>query len=442
MSATNPVESNLEVLLTQIKEERDRSAPSSRRREYAGDEILVTQILAATADIERQATAEGLDPVATLGLVAARTLTLTQASGVAIGLVAGNEIVCRANAGNAPDVGARIELRKGLSGECIRTGKTVRSDDTSEDARVDPAAGAALNLRSAVAVPICCAGKVIGVLEVFSAEPNAFDDWVVLAISQIAHFIGRIANASAEPTLEAPTSVDPLPLPVEHSRPGGLLRGVVRAIRQIAIHHGRMMLLLLAALVTVAATAYHVRDMMMKSARVHRRAELAVPSSPTPAGQAAVPVSTVPQDPAIAREDGRIPDAPIPRVVEKPQGRHELRESTPSPVTEAASTLPQALASEPVIAELHPPEATPRPPALVAVQPPPTQDAALAPLMQPPVRDPQLAAAPTSDAKPPTRASIFTLMSRKLKGLVQKDPKKASAQPSAQGDSQPSPTTQ
>ena len=439
MSATNPVKSNLEVLLTQIKEERERSAPSSRRREYAGDEILVAQILAATADVERQAAAERLDPVATLGLVAARTLTLTLASGVAIGLVAGNEIVCRANAGNAPDVGARIELGKGLSGECIRTGKTVRSDDTTEDARVDPAAGAALNLRSAVAVPISCAGNVIGVFEVFSAEPNAFDDWVVLAISQIAHFIGGIANASAEPAIDAPTSVDPLPLPAEHARPGGLLRGVVRAIRQIAIHHGRIVLLLLAALVTIAAASYRVRE-MTSGARLHRSAELAVP--PALVSQAAAPVAAVPQDPAIAREDGRLPEAPIARAVDKVQARYELRPSAPVPTTETASTPPQPVASESVMAELHPPEATPGPPALAVVQPQPQRDAALVPLMNAPVADPQLAVPPAAAKAKTATPSIFTLMSRKLKGLVQRDPKKANAQPSSQRDSQPSPATE
>lgn len=435
MSATNPVQLNLEVLLTQIKEERDRSAPSSRRRESAGDEILIAQILAATADIERQATAEGLDPVATLRLVAARTLTLTQASGVAVGLVSENEIVCRANAGNAPDVGARIELGKGLSGECIRTGKTVRSEDTAEDARVDPAAGAALNLRSAVAVPIRFEGKAIGVFEVFSAAPNAFDDWAVLAVGQIAQFVGKIASAAAEVTNEV-TAIEPPPLLAPDSLPSAGRRFFERL--RGALHMG---LLLLAAVVTVIAASYSVREMLV-SARARRRPELALPG-PVTSERAAVPLSTVVQDSAIAREDGRIPKSAISGSAEQTKVEDDRRPRLQVPATDIASTAPRPVSTRnTAAAELRSVEAAPNPPALAAVQPP-QGAAALAPLMTVPVSDPQLAVAPPpGDARQP-KASIFALMSRKLKGLVQRDPRKASALPKLQNpESQPSTTTQ
>jgi len=440
MSATNPVDPNLEVLLTQIKEEREKSASSSRRREVPSDDILVKQILAAAADIEQEAAGKKFDPIAALGLIAARTLALTQASGVAIGLVEGDEVVCRANAGRAPDVGARIEIGKGLSGECIRTGKTVRSDDTAEDARVDPAAGSALSLRSAVLVPIRRGEEITGVFEVFSAQPNAFDDWTVLAITRVANFSGEIAH-SAPPVAEAPERADAGPSelsPSDPSHSGGLLRGVMRALRQMAGHHGRIALLLLAALVMIAAAGYRVRE-MVKTPRPRRAAGLPAPTAPLP--QPAVPQIANAQDPAVAREsgrieDGRIQDAPLARPAQ-PARSSEPRPRIPSPAAQVESA--PAIASGPAVAELHPPEPAPRPPALAAVEPSVRHEAALAPLVSPPVADPQLAAQPAVAKVKGANPGIFTLMSRKLKGLVQR---KASAQSSSQSDPQTAPSSE
>lgn len=446
MSATNPVESNLEALLSQIKQESCRRAPSSRRHEHASDEILVAQILAATADIERQAKAGGLNPGAALSLVAARTLTLTEASGVAIGLVVGNQVVCRSTAGTAPDMGARIELDKGLSGECIRTGRIVRSDDTAEDARVDQTACAALNLRSAVVVPIPFAGKVIGVFEVFSAEPSAFDDWAALALSQMAHFIGGVANAMlAAPPTEAVPPADP-PLPAADPHPSTSAESSQRlsaqALRQIASRHGRIALLLLAALVTTVAASYRVRD-MMRSARAHRRPEVNLPAAPpASAGQAAASRSAVPPDPAIAREDGRIPAAATSRALEPVEGWRDLRPSTfsrpPSQTTEAAPPRPQTTAS--ASGPLRPLEIPPTPPALAVVKPATQRDRAMAPLMTAPVADPQLAAAARPPETKAAKSSFLAWIPRKLKALVQKDQKEPGDRSKSQKqDSQPQP---
>src|SRR3954465_14803658 len=56
---------------------------------------------------------------------------LTRAEGVALALRDGELMVCRATVGCAPDLGVTLRGDSGLSGECMRTGLTVRSDDTS-----------------------------------------------------------------------------------------------------------------------------------------------------------------------------------------------------------------------------------------------------------------------------------------------------------------------
>lgn len=62
----------------------------------------------------------------------------TGATGAAIALERGGEMVCRASSGStAPALGSRMDAASGLSGECIRTRQTQRVDDVL----ADPAGG-------------------------------------------------------------------------------------------------------------------------------------------------------------------------------------------------------------------------------------------------------------------------------------------------------------
>ena len=94
----------------------------------------------------------GLDDV--LQLVAARGLAITGADGVAIALAKDNAIVCRAAVGRiTPDPGIRLDPNSGFSGACLRSGQTVRCDDSEKDPRVNPQICRLLGARSMVAVP-------------------------------------------------------------------------------------------------------------------------------------------------------------------------------------------------------------------------------------------------------------------------------------------------
>ena len=116
-------------------------------------------------------------------------LRLTGADGCAVALperAAGGQIRCQASAGSAPPVGASLDISKGLSGHCVRMGAAMVCDDTAADARVDPEACRALNLKSALIVPVKDGSGVIGVVEVFASRPAAFDAEHVRIMEQIA----------------------------------------------------------------------------------------------------------------------------------------------------------------------------------------------------------------------------------------------------------------
>ncbi len=139
-----------------------------------------------------------------LQLVAERAMALTGADGVAIALVQEGEIVCRAAIGAiAPDIGARLDLKAGISGACFRTAELVRCDDALTDVRVDPQASRKLNARSMIAVPLCGRRSVIGLLEAFSTEAYGFADSDVKSLQLLAELILGAIKPEEEEQLES-----------------------------------------------------------------------------------------------------------------------------------------------------------------------------------------------------------------------------------------------
>ncbi len=118
----------------------------------------------------------GINLEPAIHVIAERAQSLTGATGAAIALRQGNEIVCRARTGRtAPDLGVRLETDSGISAECVRTGEVVLCHDAERNARVNLASCRSLGVRSILAAPLRHFRKTLGVFEVLSASPNAFD---------------------------------------------------------------------------------------------------------------------------------------------------------------------------------------------------------------------------------------------------------------------------
>jgi GAF domain-containing protein len=110
-----------------------------------------------------------------ISVIAERAQSLTGASGAAIALRKGDEMVCRARSGRtAPDLGVRLQSDSGISADCVRTGEVVLCHDAAENPHVDLAACQRLGVRSILAAPLRHFRRTLGVFEVFSAAPYAF----------------------------------------------------------------------------------------------------------------------------------------------------------------------------------------------------------------------------------------------------------------------------
>jgi GAF domain-containing protein len=153
-------------------------------------------LLAGLNDEIRSST---LPPEETLKLIAERARSFTHADGAAIALRDEDEMVCWASAGIAPLIGVRFSLSQDLAGEVIATGHSVICTDTEQDARVDAALCRSVNLRSSAIVPVRSGDSVIGLLQVFSGRPNAFDDSSASLLSDVSGFVASFHASLAVP---------------------------------------------------------------------------------------------------------------------------------------------------------------------------------------------------------------------------------------------------
>jgi GAF domain-containing protein len=181
------------------------------------------QRLAAIAKT-RRAVAESGDLRLALHLVAGRAVEITGSTGAAIAIGVHEQMTCWAMSGpTAPPLGAPLALDSGLSGECLRSRRTLRCDDASSDPRVNREACTRLGgVGSMLLVPLCQGSSVVGILEVFSTRPRAFDDsdehaLELLALIASAAVVDFVAS-EATPRVSRGVGVSARVVPSDFSR--------------------------------------------------------------------------------------------------------------------------------------------------------------------------------------------------------------------------------
>ena len=130
----------------------------------------------------------------------------TGATGAAIALLSGDEMVCHAASGpQAPGIGVRLNPRSGLTGACIQTRQLQQCKDTQSDVRVDAEMCRRLGVRSVVVLPLVDGDELFGILEILSPLPNAFSQFDLDILHTLADRVverrrqNRKSNASVTP---------------------------------------------------------------------------------------------------------------------------------------------------------------------------------------------------------------------------------------------------
>jgi GAF domain-containing protein len=150
----------------------------------------------------------------------------TGADGVAVALREGDQFLCRASLGFAPEPGVAVYPGEGVCGQCLAESRLVLSQDLPGE------------VKSALAAPIVVDGKIQGLIATFSFRAGAFaashSDLLVCLASDIAQGLDSIESihlVSREATGNTP--VVPMPDALPSSREQRL--AVIEAVTSPAL---------------------------------------------------------------------------------------------------------------------------------------------------------------------------------------------------------------
>jgi diguanylate cyclase (GGDEF)-like protein len=154
--------------------------------------------LRAIIRTQAEIAATDLDLHATMELIAQRGQELTRASAGVVEVSDEDQMVYAITTGEAtPYLGMVLKVASSLSGRCVTEGRSLRSDDTGDDPRVDADACRRIAAGSMICVPLVHQGETVGVLEVYSPEPNHFDDGDVATLELLSELIAaHMSHAS------------------------------------------------------------------------------------------------------------------------------------------------------------------------------------------------------------------------------------------------------
>ena len=172
---------------------------------------------------------EGTELDSALQLLVERAQYITGATGTALALPEGEEMVCRASAGaSAPAVGARLQVRLGLTGESIARRQLLRCDNAENDPRVNLETCRALGIASIVVLPLLRRnGEIRGLFELFSDHPYAFEERDLVALERMADLTSTALDlaeqrlvSEAAPTMRPDDAMSAAAIPSIPRSPG------------------------------------------------------------------------------------------------------------------------------------------------------------------------------------------------------------------------------
>ena len=167
---------------------------------------------------------EGHELQSALQLLVERAQYITGATGAALALAEGEEMICQASVGSGPVVGAHLQVRSGLTGESIARKQLLRCDNVDADARVNLETCRQLGIASIVVMPLLSrTGQVRGLFEMFSDHAYAFEERDLIALERMAG-LTLTALELADKQNPAVPAVIPQPTPPAAPEPAPVLQ--------------------------------------------------------------------------------------------------------------------------------------------------------------------------------------------------------------------------
>jgi PAS domain S-box-containing protein len=135
---------------------------------------------------------------AAMDIMAARAHELTGATGSAVMLVEGEDLVHRAASGaSIGNLGLRVRRAGSLVGLTVERDESMRCDDSESDPRVNRDLTRRLGSRSLIAAPLRVGSAVVGLVHAVSDRAHAFSEREVATLQILAQWMGVVMQRAA-----------------------------------------------------------------------------------------------------------------------------------------------------------------------------------------------------------------------------------------------------
>jgi len=161
------------------------------------------QALSAIVEVQRLIATDELDVDGVMALIAERARSVANATGVAIGLLEGDELVYRAGSGSAATyIGRQVKATLTVSAHNRASGEILRVENTQTDARIEAAICRQFGAQALLIVPICHDQAVAGAVEILFGDAHAFQDREVRTYQLMAGLVAEAMSHAAQLALK------------------------------------------------------------------------------------------------------------------------------------------------------------------------------------------------------------------------------------------------
>ena len=160
---------------------------------------LETRSLAALVELQGRVATGELDVDQAMPLVADHARNVANATGIAIALLKGDQLVYRAGSGSsAACVGRHVTAILSVSEHTQSRDEILRVENAPTDGRIEAAICRQFGARSLLILPIYDNRALVGVLEVIFGEAHAFHDREVRTYRLMAGLLGEAMDHAAQ----------------------------------------------------------------------------------------------------------------------------------------------------------------------------------------------------------------------------------------------------
>jgi hypothetical protein len=163
------------------------------------ESVVDARSLSALLELEKSIATGEPDVDRAMHLVAHRARDVANATGIAIAVRRGDELVYRAGSGCAASyVGRHMTAILNVSAHNEARGEILRVENAQADGRIEGAICRQFEAQSLLILPIYNECAVRGVLEVLFSEPHAFQDREIRAYRLMAGLVGEAMSGDAQ----------------------------------------------------------------------------------------------------------------------------------------------------------------------------------------------------------------------------------------------------